>query len=231
MPLRIENTVVAALVIEAVDHTAHSERHRRIAECIGPRIVGAYANSHRFTNAERQARKNGALADIGRQVAGLRDKGIETPTRNLIPFDRLTISLLDRDAGTGTDAYVSGAPVTGWADGRTFDIQGTPVESVKESRSPLVVNADSPAELANKLPIEAPGTASGYRSLMAVPLVSNDRVIGVVTFRSTVSSAYTKRHEELAELFASHIVGPVGNSEVFTRVLRSSEVDTALADS
>ncbi len=234
VPMTAGEGVAAALVIESVDHDAHSERHLRIVQRIGARILGAYANSRRFADAARETKENSALAEIGRHIAGLRElsdlKGIETRARDLIPFDRLTVTVLDREGHNGTDAFVNGAPVAGWGEGRTFDVEGTPFETVRDSRSILVVNADSPAELSGKLPTEAPGTASGYRSLMAVPLVSENRVVGAVTFRSTTADAYTDRHEKLAELFALQIVGSVANAQVFSRIRRSSEIDTVLAD-
>ncbi len=71
--------------------------------------------------------------------------------------------------------------------------------------------------------------ASGYRSVLAVPLNRDGATIGVITMGGKHIAAFPEKKIELLETFASQAVIAVGNTKLFDEVQqRTAEVEEAL---
>jgi PAS domain S-box-containing protein len=68
----------------------------------------------------------------------------------------------------------------------------------------------------------------GLRSLLVVPLISKDQVIGALHFRSLKQDAYSEQDAKLGESIASQISGAITNAQLFAERKRAEE---ALRDS
>jgi len=71
--------------------------------------------------------------------------------------------------------------------------------------------------LAGRFPTLLTTFQAGLRSMMSVPLLSQDRVIGVLHFRSTRLGAYTEKDVKLAESIAAQIAGAMANAQLFAQ--------------
>jgi phosphoserine phosphatase RsbU/P len=68
------------------------------------------------------------------------------------------------------------------------------------------------------------------RSELAVPLISKNRVIGVIDVESEELGAFTPDQQRLLELVASRVAVAIENARLYTRVSRQAQTLTVLSD-
>ncbi len=77
--------------------------------------------------------------------------------------------------------------------------------------------------MVRQFPNEAASIKAGLRSLVAAPLISNNKVIGAVNFRSARPNTYTERDLKLAESVGAQIAGAIANSQLYAQHKRAEE--------
>jgi PAS domain S-box-containing protein len=183
--------------------------------------------------ATRLAQENAIVAEIGRIISSTLNieevyERFAEETRKLIPFDRIMINLADLKNNTITTAYITGVDVPDQRPGNITPTTGTATEEVVRTRSSLLIQEDNMDEVVSRFPRLLPTFQAGFRSLIFVPLISKDQVIGVLSFRSLVSKAYTDRDVRLAESIGTQIAGAIDNAQLFTeRKLAEEELKKA----
>jgi len=60
-----------------------------------------------------------------------------------------------------------------------------------------------------------PTFEAGFRSIMSIPLVSKDQVIGVLHFRSTKPNAYTDQDLKLGDRVGNQIAGAIASAHLY----------------
>ena len=174
------------------------------------------------------AEENAVLAEIGRIITASLDvdqvfQRFAAEARKLIPFDRIAITALDLGQGTATASYVEGTQIPEWSSGESHPIAGTLTEAVVGSSSALIAREESAQVLAAQYPIEAHARSVGLRSMIAVPLKSNDVAIGALVLRSKTPDAYTQGHLILAKRIATQIAGALANSQLYLQHEKAQE--------
>ena len=172
--------------------------------------------------AKRLAEEKAVLAEIGRIISSSLDiEEVYSPfaeqVRKLIPFDRIVVTLMDPGGGPATATYVRGVDIVGWGSNETYAVEGTLTEAVVSTRTGLIAGAASDEAVAAQFPSEVQAMSSGLQSMLAVPLISNDKAIGTLTMRSTTGSAYSEEHLALAGRIGTQIAGAVANSQLYTQ--------------
>src|SRR5207244_8818443 len=66
------------------------------------------------------------------------------------------------------------------------------------------------------------------RAELAVPLVSKNRVIGVIDIEAREAGYFTEEHRRLLTLVASRIAAGIENARLYTRVARQAQTLTVL---
>ncbi len=90
------------------------------------------------------------------------------------------------------------------------------VGEVAQTRHPMVVNDVSKAQnYINANP--------DVRSELAVPLITKNRMIGVIDIQSEQPNYFTQEHLHLLTLTASRIAGAIENARLYTRVARQAQ--------
>jgi phosphoserine phosphatase RsbU/P len=90
------------------------------------------------------------------------------------------------------------------------------VGEVAQSREPMVVNdVTSAANYINANP--------EVRSELAVPLITRNRMIGVIDIQSEQLNYFKQEHLHLLTLTASRIAGAIENARLYTRVARQAQ--------
>ena len=64
---------------------------------------------------------------------------------------------------------------------------------------------------------------TGFRSMISVPLISKDQVIGGLNLRSFKPNAYTERDLKIAESIGIQIAGAIANAVLFAEHKRTAE--------
>ena len=215
-------------------------RDGRIIECysqpqrIGAEMVGRVFSFRDVTDlkkaeealrkseeeARRMAAENAVMADIGRIISSTLD--IETvyerfakEVGKVISFDRIAMNIIHYGTETFTIPYVFGAEIPERRRGDMAPLRGSATEEVLRSRTSLLVQGDNPGELTCQWPSLLPFFRAGLQSVMLIPLISNDRVIGLLSIQSSRPAAYTERDLKLAERVSHQIAGAIANAQLF----------------
>jgi two-component system cell cycle sensor histidine kinase/response regulator CckA len=241
-PLISQDQLIGILHIQSLKPHAYTESDVRLAERVGNQIAGAIANSQLFIErkraeealqrseeeARRLAQENATVAEIGRIISSTLDieevyEGFAEKAHKLIPFDRIMINLTDPKNNTINTAYITGVDVPDQRPGNITPLTGTATEEVVRIRSSLLIQGDNIDEVASRFPRLLPTFQAGFRSLIFVPMISKDQVIGVLSFRSLVPKAYTDQDVRLAESISNQIAGAIANAQLFTERKQAEE--------
>ena len=235
-PIMFQNEVLGVLNMRSLKDNAYEEHHLDLMRKVVAQIAPAIANSQLYAEntaaaaaAQRLARQNAALAEIGRVISSSLD--IEDvyalfadQTLHLIPFDRISINLIREDLREFMTAYVIGVPVRGRAVGETTRIAGTFTAEVIRNRHATVFHPGSREAMLGRFPGLGPEYESGIRSFLSVPLVFNDRVIAVLNFRSLSEDTYTHHDVEVAQLIGAQVAGAIANSQLHADTVEADRV-------
>jgi PAS domain S-box-containing protein len=201
----------------------------------GDRLVGFQAIARDITSRKqmeeelkRLAQENATMAEIGRIIGSTLDteevyERFAQEVRKLIPCDKLTISVINRKAGTFTCAHVEGSIVQGRMTGQVVPLPGTAAQEIMRSHSSLLIRKENLEEAIGRWPGLLPAFKAGMQSMMFVPLISKDQVIGALNILSTRANAYTERDVKRAESIAGQIAGAIANSNLYFELKRAEE--------
>ena len=169
---------------------------------------------------EQLVREKEITAEVGRIISSSFDidrvyERFAEEVRKLIPFDRIVIMTGPDEQDTMTNQYVYGVEVPGRKKGDTFNINGAIPGEVVRTAAPLVIQGEDVAELARRVPRVVPFQEAGLKSMIATPLISNDRVIGAMSLRSREPDAYTPHDLALIKGVGDQIAGAVANAQLF----------------
>jgi len=189
--------------------------------------------------AERLAEEMSVIAEIGRLIGStlvieeVYDR-FAAEARKLIPFDRLNVNLTDYQENAVTIAYVSGTEIPHRRAGDSFSLAGSVNETFQHRRTGLIIDPEEARAVSERNVHLFSSVRAGMRSLMSVPLISKDEVIGVLHFRSKEANSYTEADLRLAERIGSQIAGAIANARLFAdlrkteKSLRESEREIRL---
>ncbi len=160
------------------------------------------------------------LAEIGRVICSTMDidevyDRFAAEARQLIPFDRVTVSLCDTRAKLITLAYVSGADLSNYKQGDSVPLTGTLFEELLRERTGQIIQSERMDEIVGRIPTFARNFRAGLRSLIGVPLIYKDEVVGVLYFWSKTPNGYTEQDLRLAERIGDQIAGAIANAQLF----------------
>jgi PAS domain S-box-containing protein len=177
-------------------------------------------------SAQGLARENATVAEIGRIISSTLNieevyERFAKELGKLISFDRIVIDLNNPNNKTFTIAYVAGAEIIGRGAGDLFAISGSDNEYLIGSRSGLLVQPAGESDLVDRYPVLLPTFRAGFRSMMSVPLIASDQVIGGLHFRSFRREAYTDLDLKLAERVGTQIAGAIANAQLFAEHKRT----------
>ncbi|OGP95557.1 MAG: hypothetical protein A2157_16500 [Deltaproteobacteria bacterium RBG_16_47_11] len=169
---------------------------------------------------DRLFQENATMAEIGRIIGSTLNidevyERFAEEVRKLVPFDRMNISLVNYEENNSTVAYSTGNAVSVGQPGDVFPLAGSATEEVMKTRTGILFHPESRGEVAGRFPGLLTAFEAGHHSMMTVPLISKDKVIGAMYFGSTRPRAYTDRDLRLAEGIGSQIAGAIANAQLF----------------
>jgi signal transduction histidine kinase len=237
VPLFSKGRIIGGLLLRSLKPYAYTDEDVRLAEKVGDQIAGAIANAQLFTErmraeeaAKRLSQENATMAEIGRIISSTLDidevyvRFVEA-VRHLIDFDRISICTFDAEHQTGTVAYEMGKKIPTRGLGEVFPLSQTVHEYILKTRSSLFVQTEDIPGMGKRYPFLLAALQVGFRSMISVPMISKDQVIGVLNFRSIKPNAYTEKDLEIAESIGSQIAGAIANTLLFAE---RKEMEVAL---
>ena len=180
--------------------------------------------------AVRHAGELAVIAEIGRVISSTLDidevyDRFATEAQKLIPSDRVTVNLINPDEKSFTNAYVSGFDVPERRPGSIIPMAGSVSEIFLQRRSGQIIHVESHEDLVRQFPGLIPSfvVQAGIRSLIGVPLISRNEVIGILHFRSKTLNTYTERDLQLAEKIGMQIAGAIANTRLFSDLSKTEQ--------
>jgi PAS domain S-box-containing protein len=184
--------------------------------------------------AMRVAQENAVMAEIGRIISSTLNieevyERFSAEASKLIAFDRIMVGLNKPEGTTATVTYASGMEFEGRRIGDVYPISQTSHEEVMRTRAGMLVQPEAVEELEGRFSGLILTFQAGLRSMMTVPLISRDQVIGALHLRSKKSKVYTDQDLRLAERIGAQIAGAIANAQFFLerkraeKTLRESE--------
>jgi PAS domain S-box-containing protein len=190
------------------------------------RMVGTHVD---ITERKKAEREMVVLAKIGRLISSTLEinevyEQFAQQVQELVSFDRLSVDLNNPDGKTSIITYVSGFDIPGRRSGDAITLAGTISETILRTRTGLLINMVNPKEINGQFPhlTNVSTIRAGMLSLISVPLISRNKVIGTLHFRSRRPNAYTDQDLRLAERIGDQIAGAIANAQLYSD-LRTSE--------
>jgi sigma-B regulation protein RsbU (phosphoserine phosphatase) len=211
VPMTARNRLVGVIDLESTRINAYSEYDRALLRLIAARVAIAIDNARLYLRVERQNRTFKTLGNISREFSSILDLNellgkIASTMHELIAYDAFSILAVDQparvlrhmfsiryDQRVNTDNIPLGKGITGAA---------------AESREPVRVRDTTvdPRYIASHPDI---------RSEVAVPLVVQDRVVGVMDMESDRIGYFTDDHLRLLTMLAPQVASSVENARLY----------------
>ena len=167
---------------------------------------------------ELLAAENALLAETGRIIGSSLEisdvyEGFARQARELIPFDRIAISLVDMESFTFNNQYVFGVDAPGREEGMVVPMEGTMILRAVEANEALILQGDL-EEISKRYPMRV---KSGLKSVLLAPIVFKGEALGVLHMRSLEENAYNQHHLDLATKVAAQIAPAIANSQLYAQ--------------
>jgi sigma-B regulation protein RsbU (phosphoserine phosphatase) len=214
VPMIARRRLVGVIDLQSTRLNAYSEQDRALLRLIAARVAISIDNARLYWRVERQNRTLKALASISQEFSSILDLNemlnkIASTVRGLINYDAFNILLVDEarkslrhrfsiryDQRVDLDNIPLGKGITGAA---------------VEQRAPVRVQDTSkdPRYIASHPDI---------RSEVAIPLIAQDRVSGVMDLESEQVGFFTQDHVRMLMLLAPQIASSVENARLYEQL-------------
>jgi signal transduction histidine kinase len=219
-PIVFNDALVGAIAIKSTTPGIYGEHQAELLERIAELLAGAIANVQLHAAVTTLAREEQIIAKIGRSVTASLDFSnaydlLSQSVNQLVPYDRFVVMGLDSELTTMSTLFVAGDEMSGWEVGSSHplaDWQDIIREMTHEGAllnlDPKTVSSDDRA-----LWSALPGCA-------IVPLVWDDKPVGVISVRSKIPGRFTRHHLELLGRVARQITGAFVNADLAANLER-----------
>jgi sigma-B regulation protein RsbU (phosphoserine phosphatase) len=210
-PMIARKRLVGVIDLQSTRVNAYSEYDRALLRLIAARVGVAIDNARLYLRVERTNRTLKTLANISREFSSILDLNdllgkIASTVRELINYDAFSILLVDHEAKVLR---------------RLFSIRYD--ERVNKDNIPLGKGITG-AAASSRQPVRVYDTAkdpryiashTDIRSETAVPLLLQDRVIGVMDLESDRVGFFTEEHVRTLALLAPQVASSVENARLY----------------
>jgi sigma-B regulation protein RsbU (phosphoserine phosphatase) len=211
VPMLARGKLVGVLDVQSTRLRAYGEQEKTLLSLIAARIASSIDNARLYRRMDRQNRTLRTLAHLAREFSAILDLDelltkIAMAIRTLITYDGFSIFLVDAEKAVLKNRfsvrYDQRVKVDNIPMGK--GITGAAVES----RAPVLVKDTGvdPRYIASH---------PGIRSELAVPLIVQDRVVGVLDVESERMGHFTDEHQRTLSLLAQQIASSVENARLY----------------
>ena len=214
VPMTARGKLVGVIDVQSTRVKAYGEQDRSMLSLIGSRVAASIENARLYRRVDRQNRTLRTLAHLSREFSAILDLDelltkIAAAARALIPYDAFSVFLVDNDRNLLRNRFSVRYDTRVKIDNIPLGkgITGAAVESRQAIRV-LDTGAD-PRYIASH---------PGIRSELAVPLIVQDRAVGVLDVESERISFFTEDHQRTLSLLAQQIASSVENARLYGEV-------------
>jgi sigma-B regulation protein RsbU (phosphoserine phosphatase) len=217
VPLIVKNRVIGVIDIESPLPNHFTEEHKRLLTLIASRMAIGIENARLYTRVSRQAKTLLLLNEIARELTSILNvdqllKRIGELLTRLIDYQMFSILLLDPAGETLQHRFSLrfqenihlkndvplGKGIVGYAAQHK---EAVLVRDVKKDPRYIDTNPET-------------------RSELAVPLIYNDKVIGVLDLEHTKRGFFTDDHQRTITTLAAQIAIAIENARLYEQIAR-----------
>jgi phosphoserine phosphatase RsbU/P len=211
VPMLVRGKLVGVIDLESTRLNAFTEQDKALLTLIAGRIGVSIDNARLYRRVERQNRTLRVLAHLSQEFSSILDLDelltkIASTVRALINYDSFSIFLVDPEYNLLRHRF-----------SQRFDERIT-VQNIEMGKgiTGAAVQSRETIRVSDTLsdPRYIP-THPDVRSEVAVPLVSQDRVIGVMDLESNRLGFFTEEHVRALSLLAPQIASSVENARLY----------------
>ncbi len=229
IPLIVKNRVIGVIDIEAREKNFFTEEHKRLLTLIASRMAVGIENARLHTRITRQARTLLLLNEIARELTSILYldellRRIAELLKRLIDYQMFSILLLDETGEKLQHRFARRFEETLHLK-HDIPLGRGVVGYAAQAKEAVLV----PDVAKNSLYIAAnPET----RSELAVPLIYQEKVIGVLDLEHTRRGYFTDDHKRILTTLAAQLAIAIENARLYEQIARQErrlEHDLALA--
>jgi sigma-B regulation protein RsbU (phosphoserine phosphatase) len=219
VPMLARGKLVGVIDLQSTRLSAYREQDRALLQLIASRVAVSIDNARLYRRVDRQNRTLKTLSHLSQEFSSILDldellRKIATTTHSLVAFDAFSILLLDAehkvlrhrfseryDERVNLDNIPLGKGLTGAA------AESREIVRVVDTRADHRYIASHP----------------DIRSEIAVPLMLQDRVVGVMNLESERMGYFTEEHARLLALLAPQIASSVENARLYEEIAQREQ--------
>lgn len=225
VPLIAGDEVLGAIAIQSRRPGAFDEQHLRLLTIVANHAAAALLKAQLYEQANQQAHHLSALVEVSKQINVLQ------PLPAL--YRQIVATLSDRLAGNEIGLYTVAAGQLRLQASTVAGRRGPPVVvNVSDSDALAAVAAADRRSIAREtLPeIEAgPAEATDRHAEMAIPVLIDERILGVLEVRSRTQNHFGLAEKGLFEGLAAQIAFAILEAELYAAEQRQTERLAAIA--
>ena len=182
----------------------------------------------------RWAEENSAMAEIGRILTSSLAidevyPRLSEAIARLIPFDQLEITVIDQVRERDKVAFSTALSKNMTGSGESTRLEGSITGRLADSRAGLIIQGMKSGDIESEYPCLESMVRAGFRSWLAVPLISHNESIGALFLASRTEMAFTPGNLDLAERIGNQIAGFITNSGLYMDLKQAEETERELS--
>jgi len=214
VPMLARGKVVGVIDVQSTRTGAYTEYDRSLLRVIAARVAVTIDNARLFRRVDRQNRTLKLLSQVSQEFSSILDLNellarIAASVKTLINYDAFSILLLDERASVLRHRF------------SVRHDQRVRIDNVPLSKGITGLAASSRKAVRSHNTLQDPHyipTHPDVRSEVAVPLLSQDRVLGVMDIESDQYAYFTDDHVRMLTLLAPQIASSVENARLYGEV-------------
>jgi signal transduction histidine kinase len=192
----------------------------------------AVENARLYANTRRESEERAAVAELARVVGSTLEiddvmARCAYQVKTLLKADRVEIIRLSEDETEFELAHTAGLEVDGWAVRSKGKVSEAPFRYVMERHRGAVLDLQDPDIAGSSKARDA--VAAGLISMISIPLISKEKLIGALNIQSIDPEAYGAEELELATRIAAQVTNAIANSLLYEQALQLAEEREARA--
>ncbi len=218
VPMNVLDRIIGVLNIESDEAHRFTEQDRQLLQTLAGQAAVALENARLYTQTQRNARELAALNQAMQAMASNLDlntvlQQTMEQVNTLLESEDASVLLYDAEADILVFAAVASAPMADVLSGKQLPADtGIAGWVVSHRQSALVNDVQSDTRFYEY--IDA-ATGMTTRSLLAVPLIVKEQVIGVVEVVNKQQGAFTAHDLELLEALSGYAAIAIDNAWLY----------------
>ncbi|MBX3277526.1 MAG: SpoIIE family protein phosphatase [Acidobacteria bacterium] len=212
-----DRRVVGVLTLESVEPGYFNRDHERLLSVLGNQLAIALEHARLYDELRQRTREMKTLIEIGHEITSILDldrllNHIAPLLDRVINYEFLLVGLIDEAREEIVWHVEEGYGVESRARALRMPVcEGIVGRAVRERRTQIVGDVANDPDYY----VDQSWRGLGQQSEIAVPLIYEERVIGIIALESSRLNAFNEYHARLLESIANHLSIAVVNARLY----------------